>query len=861
MIIDYRSPSGVLLPPVKRRIFFILQPQISAEKNMSRRLIVVLFAVCVCAFGCQDKQAEPEPVLPEAPAAPVAVPEPEANAEAVAQPEAAAVPEVKEVVDPADLCGDVRRPSGKDSRDYECRDGLWLCNDNNGCVCGDGALCYGVCTDGKCLQAPADPKRDVYCLDGNCACGDGFCAKNAICRAGMCICRTAETDKGCGNEIVSGDFGEFSCHSVKVENRREVLFMCERDEGCRLRDGRHYMKYGVVSANPEVMEGMVGCFYHLDGDEDTTRVTLCPEGDCVIPWTVEQRPAEVAEAAEGVVADGGNQEAAAAKPEPGDQAATGEAGAVPNEPAMIDVNLCKVFERPTNGYVSFWDDVYEEAKVTLPESDKPTFADTEGRKVFVPIAAFDAAICAGGTRYCHGVGQKPLAAPAEPKGYACLPVNSMPVMQDAKKKPKGKGKDAKTAEVVAVESPLLDSALDVKKAWKCTGESCACGGKACAQGGLCINERCYCGEYPLEEGYACIDDVARCEHDTCQCGKSECERGEACDGKGCLCGNDKAPGKNYLCKSAEWVCPTHDGCNCGNSLCFDNMVCKDGTCLCDGKPAPDENYRCEERPEGLTWVCHADVHCRCYSNFIAKGDVCRPVTCGEHEVLKGSGCFCGDSAALGSPWRCAKNQDKYENICASTEGCTCGKELCPWGSVCRSGNCVDRIKGEAIPEGILYKMTRGYALCIQEEGCACGKGTCREGMYCVAGECYENPVYRIIGGKQVFFDIRDVREVRDEYDIANDPAPMTPNYNRVWDEVLSSSDYCGGIAMPDDPLRYVCRYETWIAGACGKDAGTVSYRALGWICAADTCPCGTGQCSKNEMCLNGYCMPGVTAEE
>ena len=111
MIIDYRSPSGVLLPPVKRRIFFILQPQISAEKNMSRRLIVVLFAVCVCAFGCQDKQAEPEPVLPEAPAAPVAVPEPEANAEAVAQPEAAAVPEVKEVVDPADLCGDVRRPS------------------------------------------------------------------------------------------------------------------------------------------------------------------------------------------------------------------------------------------------------------------------------------------------------------------------------------------------------------------------------------------------------------------------------------------------------------------------------------------------------------------------------------------------------------------------------------------------------------------------------------------------------------------------------------------------------------------------------------------------------------------------------
>ena len=824
--------------------------------DMKRKASVIFFAACLSICGCESKDVEPAPVEPVPEVEPETAPAHEVPQ--AAAPEAVAAPAAeKEIVDPADMCGDIRRPSGKDSRNYACQDGLWLCQKTDGCACGDGEACHGGCTDGKCVQAPADPKRDVYCVDGNCPCGESFCAKGAICRAGMCYCRTAETDKGCGNEIVSGDFGEFSCTSVKVGNRREVLFMCERDEGCRLRDGRHYVKYGVVSDNPEIMQGMTGCFYHLDGDQDTTHVTLCPEGDCVVPWTVAQHPAEGAADAAGVEA---------VVPEDDKDAQAGKVPAAGAEkvdaaPAMISVNTCKVFEKPANGYVSFWSDVYSDARIKLPESGKPSYADQDGRKVFEQIAAFDAAVCSGGTRYCHGAGQKPIAAPANPKGYACLPVKMMHEKPQVKKK--GKGKDAKNADVTADVSsePLMDSRGREKKAWKCTEETCICGGKACANGALCMDEQCYCGAYPLEEGYACVDDMARCEHDTCRCGKTECERGEACDGKGCLCGNVKAPGKNYLCKSGAWECPTHDGCNCGNALCFDNMVCHNGACLCGGRPAPDEDYRCEERPEGLSWVCHADVHCRCYDNFIAKGDVCRPVSCGEHETLKGGGCFCGESASLGVPWRCASVQGKYENVCASTEGCQCGKETCPWGSVCREGSCVDRVTGSPVPEGIQYKMTHGYALCIQEDGCTCGKTTCRNETYCVGGACYENPVFRMIGGQRVAFDISEVREVRDEYDIANDPAPMTPNYNRVWDEVLVGEHYCGGMEMPRDPSLYVCRYETWMSGACGKDAGTVSYRAVGWICTSDKCPCGEGACVKNEACLNGYCLPGIEQED
>lgn len=174
---------------------------------------------------------------------------------------------------------------------------------------------------------------------------------------------------------------------------------------------------------------------------------------------------------------------------------------------------------------------------------------------------------------------------------------------------------------------------------------------------------------------------------------------------------------------------------------------------------------------------------------------------------------------------------------------------------------MDRVTGSPVPEGIQYKMTHGYALCIQEDGCTCGKTTCRNETYCVGGACYENPVFRMIGGQRVAFDISEVREVRDEYDIANDPAPMTPNYNRVWDEVLVGEHYCGGMEMPRDPSLYVCRYETWMSGACGKDAGTVSYRAVGWICTSDKCPCGEGACVKNEACLNGYCLPGIEQED
>ena len=816
---------------------------------MSRKTIVVLLAMCVCIGGC-DKPAEPEPAQPAVEAEPEVkdVQAEVAPAEAAPEPVKEAAP-VVEAVDPADMCGEVRRPSGKDSRDYVCQDGMWLCLQPEGCICGEGGICHGGCKDGQCVQAPADPKHDVYCVDGNCPCGDVFCAKNAICRAGMCICRTDETDKGCGNEIVSGDFGEFSCESVKLGNRREVLFMCLRDEGCRLRDGRHYMKYGVVSANPEVMQGMTGCFYHIDGDADTTQVTLCSEGDCVMPWTVVQQPAAAG------APDAGNAPAAGAPDKAAANTHEGENAAAPAEPPVI--NTCTVFEKTAKGYVSFWSEVYSSAKVTLPDSGKPAYADHDGKRMYVYVPAFDAAYCDGGTRYCHGTGQKPLAAPADPRGYECVTVSWLPVSQTASK-PKGrKGKDAKDADAAAaaVQPAMLDSGIDVKKAWKCTGESCVCGGQACGKGAVCIQERCYCGAYPLEEGYTCEDDIARCVHDTCRCGKTECERGEACDGKGCLCGNDAAPGRNYLCKSAAWVCPTHDGCNCGNNLCFENMVCSKGECLCDGKPAPEENYRCEERPEGLSWVCNAEVHCRCYNNFIAKGDVCRPISCGENEVLKNGGCFCGDNAALGSPWRCADAHGVYENICASTEGCLCGKETCPWGSVCKSGGCYDRISGEAVPEGIHYKMTLGYALCIQEDGCACGKTSCAEEEYCVSGACYKNPVFRMINGRRVFFDISEVREVRDEYDIANDPAPMTPNYNRVWDEVLVSENFCGGIAMPADPALYVCRYETWMSGVCGKDTGSVSYRALGWQCTADTCPCGASPCGKDEYCLNGYCMP------
>ncbi len=117
----------------------------------------------------------------------------------------------------------------------------------------------------KTVQDASDKIPMNFCSEGNCPCGNGFCSKNSYCIIDACICGTYESIKSKKeilnireHAIASNKYGEFECfeyvytpecdpnslwdNEACPASEYYYDYICNRDEGCKIADGRKYPK-------------------------------------------------------------------------------------------------------------------------------------------------------------------------------------------------------------------------------------------------------------------------------------------------------------------------------------------------------------------------------------------------------------------------------------------------------------------------------------------------------------------------------------------------------------------------------------------------------------------------------------------
>ncbi len=234
-------------------------------------------------------------------------------------------------------------------------------------------------------------------------CGDKTCGFGAKCIKNQCTCgqntRNNMTDFTCIYTENSAYIGEFGGRDVITG--RWYGYVCLKADGCQ-RDGLHWSTAANTIGNVEAEEdyglsnrtdALVAeveaevddthhCMYHVDGDTDTTKETLCMDGDCVVPLKDGKCNAglRVNDSIFGAYIDLDE-----------DEARVGEPGTtIEAEDSMYNVAL-------------YW------------ASNEESF-DGIG---YYPI--FDTKKCVGGTRWCHGTNNEPLKVPSAEAGYYCKP--------------------------------------------------------------------------------------------------------------------------------------------------------------------------------------------------------------------------------------------------------------------------------------------------------------------------------------------------------------------------------------------------------------------------------------------------------
>ncbi len=713
-------------------------------------------------------------------------------------------------------CGGEKTPDEDlEDREYACSNGQWVCNRWKGCRCGSEEACHGACVQGKCEQPKYTPSSTVYCKEGNCPCGDGFCAQNAICVAGMCQCGDAKSVPGNNHALVSNQYGQFTCSALEDDyDQSLMIWACVQNHGCVTLDGRHYPKYTI-----------------LHDDRELTLCTPSKDDNC-----------HVLEKSRYLDFFSGTKEV--------------EGKIQPSPLAWYHVHGETDTTTATPG-------VYGDCVISKEQSceseDKSVFEYHGTSKSMLPgesglevvyIQALNVKKCEGGTRYCHGRDNEPIAAPAVSDGYVCKKVNMLPpsVTEDAAPKiVKGaKGKNGKAKKLEVVVKPVIPPDEDIR-AWVCDDPNgCSCGEGKCPQTGICHQEKCTYNGHEIWEGYLCSEKGCVCQNESCQCGENSCSKNMMCDGSQCTCnGFLKPSGGGYECTlESGWRCRNEEGCQCGEEPCSYSSSCEGDVCLCDGHPKPGRNFVCQTD----LWKCEAE-ECSCFGVSTHRGGVCDTRICKGHETSRNNECYCGLSKAI-SNYACERAAGRYENVCENVAGCPCANTTCPYQTVCREGGtCHDRTTLAPLLPANRYELNSGIAKCTQDGGCACGtgKGWCAKDKYCIAGKAEPYPFNKHYRNKLVHFDFSRI-EGRDEEETVE---LKNTALNMIYDE---TSIPCNGYTMPSDISHYLCSYESF-----KNENNDMFIRPIGWLCDSEKgCPCGDtrcrmgAECRSNQVCASSY---------
>lgn len=244
-----------------------------------------------------------------------------------------------------------------------------------------------------------------------------------------------------------------------------------------------------------------------------------------------------------------------------------------------------------------------------------------------------------------------------------------------------------------------------------TGE-CGCGEERCAEGEVCVEQRCQqassCDEVVCANGLSC-DPV----DGACKCGGERCEALESCiEGQ---CAQDRCAGVNCPTNSA---CSADDGeCHCGG---YGGPICRLGEActevegefdcvvsdLCDGVSCV-----------GGTVCDPTDGECRCGG----VGDLA-PVCTSEQSCIDGECRGGGLCPGPGEPSHCATGTS-----CDPADGqCKCGGV---GGSICGEGELCMRIAGQV---GCRARCELGPPAtgCARGEGCYLDPRSPELGLFC-----------------------------------------------------------------------------------------------------------------------------------
>ncbi len=316
----------------------------------------------------------------------------------------------------------------------------------------------------------------------------------------------------------------------------------------------------------------------------------------------------------------------------------------------------------------------------------------------------------------------------------------------------------------------------VSRGVACDRKACPCGDALCNEGEVCRDGACFCDDQPsLGENFSCqkankmqpADEprhVEICNNPAgCACGDVTCPANAACTDGVCKCGDTlvREGYAGYECLpiletetvyQVDLVCRDSNGCPCGDITSSINMGCNGKSATCAGILVPGRSLSCKKQPHaGYNYhlSCFRD-DCNCYGVHIDKGEICERLECEENFTVGSKGCTCDRLTLDMNDYDCMpSNNNKLVNVCTKEEGCACGELTCPYMTVCRKGECVDRTILKPIPEG--YTVVNGLPKCENPEGCACKKKTCAEGRYCLGGICYLDPYFRKLNGKILYY--------------------------------------------------------------------------------------------------------------
>jgi hypothetical protein len=184
----------------------------------------------------------------------------------------------------------------------------------------------------------------------------------------------------------------------------------------------------------------------------------------------------------------------------------------------------------------------------------------------------------------------------------------------------------------------------------CTSENlCVCGNVVCdhENGEVCVQGKCYCGQYPkvCGEGYRCQKGIC-----VAFCGDDFCEPAETCEDGRCLCGRQE-------CRPGEFCNTSTETCRCGSGgACASNQICEDGVrCvdMCGDDITCDPGETCKYSNEVGTCYCGTEIcdngnACNPSTNRCECGNLGKPCKPGQQCMAAPGSFFCEGGIAV--PW-------------------------------------------------------------------------------------------------------------------------------------------------------------------------------------------------------------------